>query len=143
MKTRALVFSGLLAAATLLQASWASEPQAEARLPVCTLSADGSRLAVEPCTKAPQQQARRSVAQVIQGLPSYKPSGNYGPDPVLPSAFTPSRPSIPPAPVPVNGCDAGGCRDASGVRHELGTGNAGVDRNGKLCNRHGAFLQCF
>ena len=52
-------------------------------------------------------------------------------------------PVSPPAPSPQNGCDAGGCRDAAGVRYNGGVGNAVIGPDGKVCNRNGAWLQCF
>ncbi|MBC7860219.1 MAG: hypothetical protein H7Z39_15915 [Burkholderiaceae bacterium] len=60
------------------------------------------------------------------------------------------RPAPPPAPLTTNtsplplvDCAAGACRDAAGVRHEGGVGNATLDPNGRLCHRDGVWLQCF
>lgn len=104
-----------------------------AELPFCSLTPDGSRLAVEPCRKAPQKMPRRSVMQVIERMPWQKPL-SYGP-PYTPAPLV-TAPL--PAPVPLVSCSAGSCRDGVGVLHVTG-----VDRNGKLCTQNGAFLQCF
>ncbi len=123
--------------------------QAAETLPVCRLDPqDPSRLAVEPCATAPPVAPRRAVPQVIKRMPATRmppPVIEYQTEhqtehQTLPPA---SHAPVPGAPLPVNSCDSGGCRDASGMRHDGGVGNATLDANGRVCHRHGAFLQCF
>jgi hypothetical protein len=111
-----------------------------ARLPVCSLSADGRRLAVEPCRTAPTRQpkARRAVTAILPAMPAR---------PVPRTAVAPPLPPSPPLrqaprPVPVTACDAGGCYDAAGVRHTGAGGNATISPSGQLCLRDGVWLQC-
>lgn len=87
----------------------------------------------------PAAPRRRAVPLTIERMP---PS-------IAPPAST-DRPALPPAPsatntspLPLVGCQGGACRDAAGVRHEGGVGNATLDPNGRLCHRDGAWLQCF
>lgn len=111
-----------------------------ARLPVCTLSADGKHLAVEPCRTAPTRQpkARRAVTAILPAMPAR---------PVPRTAVAPPLPPSPPLhqtprPTPVTTCDAGGCYDAAGVRHTGAGGNATIAPSGQLCLRDGVWLQC-
>ena len=113
---------------------------AYARLPTCTLNQDGTRLAVEPCRTAPPKadMPRRAVPEMIAPMPRValaRPA-------VAPRLPASDAPVISRGPQPLVGCDAGGCRDASGVRHNTGTGNATVTPSGKLCNINGIWLQC-
>lgn len=117
-------------------------------LPVCTLDPrDSNKLLVEPCRPAPPQGTRRSVPQVIQAMPAQAARPVYGLHPApAPPPFNPTGPGPtvgPAAPLPVNSCDIGGCRDASGARHDGGAGNATLDANGRVCHRNGVWLQCF
>ena len=123
--------------------AWAeptSRDQDYAKLPVCTLNAEGTALAVEPCRTAPLKSPlpRRAVAQIIQPMPSVK----RAPQVAMPAAPpSPALPAVSSRPVPVTHCDAGGCYGANGVRYN----NAGagvVGPNGKVCNRLGATIQC-
>ena len=113
---------------------------AYARLPTCSLNKDGTQLAVEPCRTAPPKAAmpRRAVPEMIGPMPSLtlaRPAA--APPPSISGA-----PAISRGPQALVGCDAGGCRDASGVRHNTGSGNATVTPGGKLCNINGIWLQC-
>lgn len=126
-------------------AAWASgqdAAQAPAEpLPVCRLDPqDNTKLAVEPSATAPQVAARRAVPQVIGRMPATRM-----PPPVIHAQTVPpaTHAPVPGMPLPVNSCDSGGCRDASGMRHDGGVGNATLDANGRVCHRNGAFLQCF
>ena len=121
-----------------------AELQAYARLPVCTLSADGQHLAVEPCRTAPPRQPmpRRPVPQIIQRMPAapvprMASAPSLPPSPSLPALLQPSR-----TPIPVTGCDAGGCYDASGTRHNNAGSAVTITPSGQLCNRNGVWLQC-
>ena len=117
-------------------------PQAPAEpLPICRLDPqDNTKLAVEPCATAPPVQPRRAVPQVIGRMPASRMA-----PPAIPYQTVPpvTHAPVPGAPLPVNSCDSGGCRDASGMRHDGGVGNATLDANGRVCHRNGAFLQCF
>ncbi len=107
-------------------------------VPVCSLSrTEPNTLAVEPCRPAPPRAGRRAVAQSVATMPRPAPAAAARPG-VAPPPLSASRAN----PVPLIGCDAGGCRDAAGARYNGGVGNAAIDRNGKLCTRHGAFLHC-
>lgn len=126
-------------------AAWAAGQEAVQApaepLPVCRLDPqDNTKLAVEPCATAPQVAARRAVPQVIGRMPATRM-----PPPVIHAQTVPpaTHAPVPGMPLPVNSCDSGGCRDASGMRHDGGVGNATLDANGRVCHRNGAFLQCF
>ncbi|WP_332854371.1 hypothetical protein [Duganella sp. S19_KUP01_CR8] len=125
-------------------ASASPELREYAKLPVCTLSADGLRLAVEPCRTAPARKPmpRRPVAQIIQRMPVVK----QAPQVAMPAA--PPSPSLqtlldpPNAPKALNNCGPTGCNDASGARiNNAGPGTA-ISPSGKVCNRNGVWLQC-
>ena len=113
---------------------------AYARLPTCTLSKDGTRLAVEPCrTASPKaDMPRRAVPEMIAPMPRMA-LARPAVAPRIPAA---DAPVVNRGPQALIGCDAGGCRDASGVRHSTGSGNATVTPSGKLCNINGIWLQC-
>lgn len=132
-----LLFAGSGAWAAGQQAAQApAEP-----LPICRLDPqDNTKLAVEPCATAPPVAARRAVPQVIGRMPDTRM-----PPPVIHAQTVPpaTHAPVPGMPLPVNSCDSGGCRDASGMRHDGGVGNATLDANGRVCHRNGAFLQCF
>lgn len=118
----------------------AAQQAAPEALPVCQLDPhDSSKLAVEPCRPAPPVQPRRSVAQVIGRMPTQRTA-----PPVVAMPALPPSPAVPMprAPQPIGACDVGGCRDASGARYN-GAGNAALDANGRICQRNGAFVQCF
>ena len=147
----ATALAALLAAASIggaaAQAPSASAAPQRAPLPLCALDPhDSTRLAVEPCRPAPPKQAlpRRRVPQVIEAMPRQSAPPVFGYRPAAPPA-SPAAPgaSAAPAPLPVMGCDSGGCRDAAGGRHNGGVGNATLDPNGRVCNRNGPWLQCF
>lgn len=89
---------------------------------------------------------RRSVQQVIGTMPASLPVVTEGYRPTLtpPAPPSVSTPIVTPAaPVPLNGCNAGGCNDVSGAHYNPGVGNATVSPQGRLCNRNGASMQCF
>jgi hypothetical protein len=120
----------------------AAEPEAVPvqDLPVCRLDPhDSNKLAVEPCRPAPPVGTRRAVAQVIGRMPPTQmapPVVHFQTMPPGSSAAV-SRPLV-----PVGACDVGGCRDSSGARYN-GAGNSTLDANGRICQRNGAFIQCF
>jgi len=150
--------AGLSALLVSAAAAAASAPLADtskmslqdyARLPVCTLSADGAHLAVEPCRTAPAKQPmpRRPVPQIVPRQPSLPAprAVPMPPVPKLPATASPSLPSLlmpPGAPTPALNCDAGGCYDLNGVRHNNAAGNSTITPAGKLCIRNGVWLQC-
>ncbi|HCY63884.1 MAG TPA: hypothetical protein DHV59_13870 [Oxalobacteraceae bacterium] len=55
----------------------------------------------------------------------------------------PAQPVPADRPVPVTGCDPGGCWDGSGNRYNSGAGNTYLNNAGKLCTRNGTWMQCF
>lgn len=114
--------------------------EAEADLPVCSLDPhDSNKLAVEPCRPAPPVGGRRSVAQVIGRMPATQmalPVVHFHTVPPASNTAV-SRPLV-----PAGACDVGGCRDAAGARYN-GAGNSTLDANGRICQRNGAFIQCF
>ena len=125
-------------------ASASVELREYAKLPVCSLSADGQRLAVEPCRTAPARKPmpRRPVPLIIQRMPAVK----QAPQVAMPTA--PPSPSLqtllnsPDAPKALNNCGPTGCNDASGARiNNAGPGTA-ISPSGKVCNRNGVWLQC-
>jgi hypothetical protein len=122
--------------------AWADQATDDyAKLPVCTLSADGTKLAVEPCRTAPAQRPmpRRPVPQIIDRMPQQKRVASLkvpSPSPSLPSLSAQPR-----APVPVTNCDAAGCYGANGVRYNNAGGGV-VGPSGKACTRAGATIQC-
>ncbi|MRX11130.1 hypothetical protein GJ697_25220 [Pseudoduganella sp. FT25W] len=119
--------------------AWADQATDDyAKLPVCTLSADGTRLAVEPCRTAPAQRPmpRRPVPQIIDRMPQQKRVAS-----VKMPAMTPTLSSPPRAPVPVTNCDAAGCYGTNGVRYNNAGGGV-VGPSGKACTRAGATIQC-
>ncbi|MBA5690061.1 hypothetical protein [Rugamonas apoptosis] len=114
-----------------------------ARLPVCTLSADGQHLAVQPCRTAPTRQpkARRAVTAIIPAMPP-RPVPRVSVAPPLPPLSPPPPLHQTPRPTPITTCDAGGCYDAAGVRHTGAGGNTTISPSGQLCLRDGVWLQC-
>ena len=112
------------------------------KLPFCTLNAEGTALAVEPCRKAQiQLMPRRPVAQIIQPMPQVKRAPQVAMPGMQPSPSLPALTSPPHAPVPVTTCDVAGCYGANGVRYN-NMGGGVVGPNGKVCNRSGAMIQC-
>lgn len=141
------------------EAAWAQQPgerqspskdeaakQADAdyaRLPFCTLNAEGTGLAVEPCRKAPAQvpMPRRPVPQIMQPMPQVKRAPQVAMPGMAPSPSLQTLTNPPHAPVPVTSCDVAGCYGANGVRYN-NMGGGVVGPNGKVCNRSGAMIQC-
>jgi hypothetical protein len=144
----AALTAAFLLGALLCADAWAQKPapsaEEYAKLPVCTLSADGKRLAVEPCRTAPVKtpMPRRAVRQIIQPTPRMA---------VAPQAAMPATPPSTPletllhppgAPVPTTGCDAAGCYGADGKRYNNAGTGAVITPGGKVCTRSGSLIQC-
>lgn len=108
------------------------------RLPPCTLAPDGQHLAVEPCRPAAARSfaQRRSVPQAITPVRPSSQSQSYTSVPVPPAPAA-NAPSL----QPLNNCNAGGCRDASGTFLQ-GTGNTLLTPSGRPCRRDGNWVQC-
>jgi hypothetical protein len=150
----AALTAALLLGALLCADAWAQEPapaptpspsvEEYARLPVCTLSADGKRLAVEPCRTAPRPvpTPRRAVTQIIQPMPKVTRAPQVGMPPMPPSQPIETLMHPPGAPIPAASCDAGGCFGPGGTRYNGAAGGAVLTPGGKLCNRTGAWIQC-
>jgi hypothetical protein len=101
---------------------------------------------------------RRHVWQVVGPEPTVNLGPVYSPTltPRLPGVSTPAIGAAPlgqppaigtapvaPGPAPLNSCIGNLCTDASGRQYNVGAGNAGVDIQGRLCNRVGTTMQCF
>ena len=125
-------------------AKTAASEDAYAKLPVCKLSADGKRLAVEPCRTAPaaEPMPRRPVPLTLQPMPRNKVAPQVAMPRPQPSTPIETLMQPPGTPIPAIGCTAGGCYDASGVRHNAGPGTTTITPAGKMCQRNGAWLQC-
>ncbi|UGQ49345.1 hypothetical protein [Massilia endophytica] len=143
--------------------------EAYARLPVCKLTPDGRKLAVEPCrTAAPKRpMPRRPVPQAVEpvarmAVPQPMPHTQEGP--VLPLVLTPRPPATatppslssnpapgafaapppgPSAPMPAL-CGAGGCRDAATGTFYGGGPGVTVSPSGRQCvTSSSGLVQCF
>jgi hypothetical protein len=151
MKTlkSAAVTAAILLGSLLCGYAWATgTPPAVAdgyaKLPVCELSADGKRLAVEPCRTAPAAapMPRRPVPLTVQQMPRNKLAPQVAMPQPAPSTPIETLMQPPGTPIPAIGCTAGGCYDASGVRHNAGPAGTTITPAGKMCQRNGAWLQC-
>jgi hypothetical protein len=144
----AALTAALLLGALVCANAWAQKPapsdQEYARLPVCTLSADGKRLAVEPCRTAPARvpMPRHAVTQIIQPMPRVKLAPQVGMPAMPPSIPIETLTHPPGAPIPATGCDAAGCFGPGGTRYNSAVGTTLSTPSGKLCNRSGAWIQC-
>ena len=147
----AALTAALLLGSLLCANAWGDTPQAAkmsedayAKLPVCKLSEDGKRLAVEPCrtARAAAPMPRRPVPLTIQQMPSNKLAPQVAMPKTQPSTPIETLMQPPGNPIPAIGCTAGGCYDASGVRHNAGPGSTTITPAGKMCQRNGAWLQC-
>lgn len=146
--------------ASAADSSSTAEREAYARLPVCTLSADGQHLAVQPCRTAPARvpMARRPVPQRIDPLPDTRlapafplavpsTSRNDWPRlpalaPVAPAAGMPPPVVAPSAPRALNNCTAAGCNDAAGGRLNNAAPGMVITPQGQVCSRNGVWIQC-
>ena len=110
-----------------------------AKLPVCTLTADGKRLAVEPCRTAPRPvpAPRRSVTQIIQPTPRIGVAPQVAMPPMQPSLPLETLVHPPGAPVPV----VGG-RDPAGAPLTGGAPGTVITPSGKACTRSAGWVQC-
>lgn len=159
---------GFYATAAAEQDQSASKPansdiEAYARLPVCTLSADGQHLAVQPCRTAPARvpMPRRPVPQQIDPLPytrlapplaSPQPTIVVAPAqaPISATAIAPAPAHVPvpaslaPAPMPraLNNCSGAGCNDAQGTRINSAAPGMVITPQGQVCSRNGVWIQC-
>jgi hypothetical protein len=116
----------------------------------------------QPQRKMPPR--RRSVQQIVGpvpmvnlGSPTYSPTltprapgaiAPIGSAPITSAPIATSAPGAVPAPVVpapaiINNCAGSLCTDASGSRYNIGTGNAGTNSQGRLCNQVGNTVQCF
>lgn len=99
----------------------------------CALAEDAGR---ESPKEKPQSLRNAKPAPVIRIPPPPAPPRTEVP------AVPAQRPIAPPPPAAVTNCDAGGCW-SGGVRYQGGTGNTYLDRNGRVCQRSGNWMQCF
>jgi hypothetical protein len=133
MKKLKPVLSLALLAAALLGGAVRAEPEAKP-------APDPKQLCppkMSPCPlKAPIK--RRAVQQIIGRMPAAA-----APVVAPPLVSIKPTPVQPPAPVPLNSCDAGGCLGADGKRYTPAAGAATLDDKGRLCQRNGVWVQCF
>ena len=143
----ALLLMLVLPCAAPAQAAALTPATAELRdyasLPVCKLSADGKRLAVEPCRTAPARvpMPRRPVPQIIQRMPLVKQAPQVAMPAMPPSPTLQTLLNPPNAPQALNGCGPTGCNDAGGTHLNTGPGTV-IMPSGKTCSRNGAVVQC-
>lgn len=104
--------------------------------------------------KPPMERAENVTQQPVQprhavsqppGYPAYSapppaPSQRQVPAPPVPQ---PTAPAFPTPPAPISTCDAGGCWNTNAKRYNGGAGGVYLDNRGKLCQRQGAWMQCF
>jgi hypothetical protein len=145
--------------ASAADSSSTAEREAYARLPVCTLSADGQHLAVQPCRTAPHgahgapscpaknRPAARYAAGTGISLAVPSTSRNDWPRlpalaPVAPAAGMPPPVVAPSAPRALNNCTAAGCNDAAGGRLNNAAPGMVITPQGQVCSRNGVWIQC-
>lgn len=108
-----------------------------------------------PQTRQQPRQQRRAVQQNIQRVPPISTaSPSYGPVLDAPAAGPIVRGSVPPSSMPtpappglpgpavINSCTGNTCTDAAGNTYNT-NGAAGVNSQGRLCNKVGNTMQCF
>src|SRR5438067_3227361 len=95
-----------------------------------------------------QQAARRHPAYQAENEPMaprplHGEQGRAAPGLAVPAPAAAPQPVVPSSTV-INSCQGGQCTDAAGRTYNgIGSGNAGVNSSGRLCNRTGATVQCF
>jgi hypothetical protein len=116
--------------------------------PAAQPAAPQGREAQQQQQRRKQQAARRRPAwqaenepmapRPLRGEPGSVPQGV----PIPPPVAAP-QPVVPSSNV-INGCQGSVCTDAAGRTYNgVGSGNAGVNSNGRLCSRTGTTVQCF
>jgi hypothetical protein len=92
------------------------------------------------CEKGKPAKQRRAVPQQLEprATPPAAPVQQHQPPPPAPQSAVP-----PTAPSPVTTCDAGGCWNSGASRYNGGAGGTYLDNSGRLCQRQGAWMQCF
>ena len=142
-----------LAAIFLLLMAGSTVSAQEKQAPSWGPSLDGSKAApVAPGAKKVARPAVEAPARPQKPLPKrravrHEPFTMPAAPQVRTTVAIPTTPvpqpvvAVPPAPIPAV-CDAAGCRDAPGQLMHGGVGNTLIDRNGRTCVRHGAFVQC-
>jgi hypothetical protein len=131
--------TALLLALSLAAAGARAQQQEPAAPPAATeSSADAPAKPEVPPKRKPIK--RRSVQQVIEPTPrivtdGYRPTLEVRPPAAVPAPV--------PGPVRMNGCDAGGCNDASGARFNGGVGTTLIGPQGQLCTKGPVTAQCF
>lgn len=120
-----------------------------AGLPLCWFVALCGCTSADIVAHKPRQ-VQPDVTKTVPPAPQREYPATIGrvPLPVFPAApptpaTTVAPPSaVPRAPVPVTACDPGGCWSA-GERYQGGAGSTYLDRNGRLCQSNGIWMQCF
>jgi hypothetical protein len=92
------------------------------------------------CKKEKPAKPRRAVPQQLE-MPAPRPAAPVQPQVPPPPA---QRSAVPPtAPSPITSCDAGGCWNSEAGRYNGGAGGTYMNNSGRLCQRQGAWMQCF
>ena len=127
----------------------ATPGQAQERPPRLGEQPEAAKPAPQPAhkdDKSPKKPVRRrAVPMIVDRMPGPAAPAVYGPVLAVPSpAPMPATitPVAPPAPVFLNGCDAGGCNGSNGVRYNGGVGTTLLSPEGRLCNNNGVTVQC-
>jgi hypothetical protein len=131
-------------------------PRAEAaREAIAVQQQAADKPAAPPATPArpTRLHPRRHVWQTVGPEPTVNLAPIYSPTLTPRPPTAPPPPSVPgtasatspvwPGPVPLNSCVGNLCTDAAGGQYNMGTGNAGVNSQGRPCNRVGTTMQCF
>jgi hypothetical protein len=131
------------------------EPQGKPDAAAAQVQGDKDAKAQKP--KGKKLPPRRHVPAIIGTMPAPSAALSYGPVLGTPpghisSMPTPAPGGLPPVspsagsvsvPATINQCIGAQCTDAAGRNYQIGTGNAGTDSSGRLCNRSGNTVQCF
>jgi hypothetical protein len=151
------LLAGALAKAQETPAATAAPPEKPAtqEQPAAAAAPSAPReQAVKSASRQKQEQRKPPPRRAVQQAVGPEPTVNLGSPPTYGPTLTPRPPATPgpvgpspapatPAPATINSCAGSRCTDASGSQYNIGTGNAGVNSQGKLCNRVGTTVQCF
>lgn len=83
--------------------------------------------------RLPMPMPRPDQQRMIPAPPPPKPG---------PVIVPPPQSAVPSSPVPITSCDPGGCW-SGGTRYEGGAGNTYLDKNGRMCQGNGTWMQCY
>jgi hypothetical protein len=110
------------------------------------IACSAAAIAADSAPPEDSAQSRQKPAmprRAVPALPERMPAPpRPPPSSVPPVAIPPAAAPAPPGPVPLTTCDAGGCW-SGGARYNGGTGDTYLDRNGRMCQRNGTWMQCY